>query len=529
MGSLKNPHTASASAANAIETESNEEAAKFEMAISATQFGKFNYCLFLLSVPGAWTIVFEVTTMSYVFPAAQCDLDLSLHDKGLLNASAYFGMISGGCLWGFLSDTLGRKKIMITTYLLDGLMVIISGFSQNFTMLFTCKFLGGFFSCGAGSALISHLLEFHSAKYRARVQMLRGVFGMSFGTIILPLLGLLILPADINMEISNHFVLHSWNVYLLTCAIPPLLSGIIFIFLPESPKFLMTVGRNEEALALFEKIYSCNTGKNKEDFPIKLLVDETRHDKANEKKHGGRVTPNRTKMQALREGCQQIRPICFPPYLQYIILVTTIQSFCMLSIQTLRLWLPQIFQSINDYQHYNNGTADLCSMLKMINPIQSPSSTCSVNFSSSVYINTMIVASISVTGYITIAVLINKVGKKLLIALSCFSSGVFALSIFFAQNTATVLSLSSLFLTLGAIALTIIITVIVDFFPTTQRSFTIAVVMVLGRVAAMIGNVIFPLLLEAGCAPPFIVVGSLLIVSALLTILLPNTDLKPLE
>jgi hypothetical protein len=35
--------------------------------------------------------------------------------------------------------------------------------------------------------------------------------------------------------------------------------------------------------------------------------------------------------------------------------------------------------------------------------------------------------------------------------------------------------------------------------------------MVLGRVAAMIGNVIFPLLLEAGCAPPFIVVGSLLI------------------
>jgi VNT family MFS transporter (synaptic vesicle glycoprotein 2) len=93
MGSLKNPHTASASAANAIETESNEEAAKFEMAISATQFGKFNYCLFLLSVPGAWTIVFEVTTMSYVFPAAQCDLDLSLHDKGLLNASAYFGTV----------------------------------------------------------------------------------------------------------------------------------------------------------------------------------------------------------------------------------------------------------------------------------------------------------------------------------------------------------------------------------------------------------------------------------------------------
>jgi hypothetical protein len=33
----------------------------------------------------------------------------------------------------------------------------------------------------------------------------------------------------------------------------------------------MTVGRNEEALALFEKIYSCNTGKNKEDFPVRIF------------------------------------------------------------------------------------------------------------------------------------------------------------------------------------------------------------------------------------------------------------------
>lgn len=29
--------------------------------------------------------------MAYVFPAAQCDLDLSLEDKGLLNAITYSG------------------------------------------------------------------------------------------------------------------------------------------------------------------------------------------------------------------------------------------------------------------------------------------------------------------------------------------------------------------------------------------------------------------------------------------------------
>lgn len=33
--------------------------------------------------------------MSYVFPAAQCDLDLSLQDKGLLNAATYIGADDG--------------------------------------------------------------------------------------------------------------------------------------------------------------------------------------------------------------------------------------------------------------------------------------------------------------------------------------------------------------------------------------------------------------------------------------------------
>lgn len=29
--------------------------------------------------------------MSYVFPAAQCDLELSMQDKGMLNAAVYIG------------------------------------------------------------------------------------------------------------------------------------------------------------------------------------------------------------------------------------------------------------------------------------------------------------------------------------------------------------------------------------------------------------------------------------------------------
>lgn len=65
--------------------------ADFETALAATGFGKFNFLLFLIAFPTCWAPMFQTTTMSYVFPAAQCDLNLTLEDKGLLNGVTFAG------------------------------------------------------------------------------------------------------------------------------------------------------------------------------------------------------------------------------------------------------------------------------------------------------------------------------------------------------------------------------------------------------------------------------------------------------
>lgn len=44
------------------------------------------------------------------------------------------------------------------------------------------------------------------------------------------------------------------------CSFPSLLSFIGLYFLPESPKFLISKERFEEAKAVFKRIYECNTG-----------------------------------------------------------------------------------------------------------------------------------------------------------------------------------------------------------------------------------------------------------------------------
>lgn len=69
----------------------SNDAANFEDAISATGYGKFNYILLLVGIPCCFSSIFSTTTMSYILPSAECDLQLSLIDKGTLNAITYAG------------------------------------------------------------------------------------------------------------------------------------------------------------------------------------------------------------------------------------------------------------------------------------------------------------------------------------------------------------------------------------------------------------------------------------------------------
>ncbi|KAJ3627118.1 hypothetical protein MTP99_014522 [Tenebrio molitor] len=508
--------------------EQQKKPADFETAITATGFGRFNIILILISIPSGWSSIFETTTMSYVFPAAQCDLSLTLDNKGFLNAITYIGMISSAFIWGFLCDTLGRKKLLSIGLFLDSVFVLLSASSQNVTILILSKFLGGFIINGPFAALTTYLSEFHCAKHRARIQMMLGIV-FSAGNVILPLLAWAVLPIDLNFKSANNAVeFHSWNLYLCICALPALVSAIAFIFMPESPKFLMTTGNNEAALDVFRKVYRFNTGNSPETFPIKELVEETKA--RTDSRYGGKITAHRTKLQAIQEGWQQLKPLFFPPHLPKIILVCCMQMLGMMSLNTLRLWLPQIFQAINDYEYNNNGTsASLCTMLDEIRP-SNHTKKCEVNLNnSSVYINSIIVAVVTIIGYIVAGMLINALGKKKLLNILGIISGSCAMSIYFAQNSLTTIILSSFFVSLGSIGINVILAVVVDLFPTTLRTMTVSLTMMTGRSGAMLGNLIFPTLLQLGCAPPFFTVGAVIIGCAFLSCLLPNTDLKALQ
>ncbi len=76
---------------SADEWDSGDSSSDYESAISAAGYGRFHYWfLFVCGWANASDAV-EVLCVSFLLPAAECDLELSSSDKGWLSAIVFIG------------------------------------------------------------------------------------------------------------------------------------------------------------------------------------------------------------------------------------------------------------------------------------------------------------------------------------------------------------------------------------------------------------------------------------------------------
>ncbi|XP_066256638.1 uncharacterized protein [Euwallacea similis] len=438
--------------------------AEFEPAIAATKYGTFNVVILLVCLPTSWTIQFESTLPSYIIPAAACDLGLTPTQKGLLNSMSFFGMLSTGFISGFLLDTLGRKKILYVGFFLQTVFTLGSCFSNNVAMLSIFKFLGGTMTGGLYVALTAYVLEFHSSEYRGKIQM---IYGMTFSiaNCIMPLIASVILP--LNLDYPLGFMnFRAWNLLILISTANPLISFIVFYFLPETPKFLMSIGKNEEALDVLRYIYKLNTRDLKENYPITSLIEELNLEEAAANKKSWK--------DYFYMGWQQVAPLFNQQYRFKVLLVCLVHGLFLIGINSLRLYLPQIFQASHEYKVAHNGEAtNLCNILEVIKNSSelNDEDTCSVNLENSfdVYLNSTLVSLVITVGYVMAGTLINLFGCKRLLVILSGSTCLTGIGLIWSPNTAITLTLSSLYLTASTVAFDIFMIMLVVIFPTTLR------------------------------------------------------------
>lgn len=512
------------------ENNENDTAANHESAVKAASFGTFNVLITLTMLPASLSTLFSTTSMSYVFPIAQCDLNLNVDNKGLLNSVTYIGMIISGFFWAYLTDLLGRRKLLICLYFFEGIMVVLTGFSQKFVYLVTAKFFEGLIITGGVSTVLTYTNEFHSAYHRTFIPLINVIYSHLAG-IALPLLGWMVFSDTVNISLFNDVVLlRSWNIFLFVTAIPSFIAFFLYILLPESPKFLMMVGKREEALKVFRTMFRFNIRNSTDQYPIRTLVDESKLNENNQ--YGGKITPNRTNAQALKEGWQQIQPLFYPPFLLNIVTVITINFGLLMGLNTIRLWAPQLFIALNDYESMNERNEfDLCgSLLKMSSDGQSENETCFVNYNNKrVYLNNILVASVAIVMSLCSFPLMGKLRKKTILCGAGTVSGLCGIFIYFSTNVYMAVVLISVNIGCTYIAMNVLLGIVIDLFPTSLRTISVSLTMLFGRMGSSIGNLMFPPLLTSGCLYPFLTLGCIITGASLMGILLPCTDKKSLQ
>ncbi|XP_063241737.1 synaptic vesicle glycoprotein 2C-like isoform X2 [Bacillus rossius redtenbacheri] len=324
--------------------EPQNEGTDFETAVSLTGFGKFNYFLLLICLVGTIGHQCDITSLSFLLPSAECDLQLSPMDKGYLTAVMFVGSMFGSFLWGFLSDAFGRHVLLLVIYLLDSIVNIIASFSQTFWMLLVFKFLAGFLICGPQAMTKAYLSEFHDEKHRARLVLWTGLYASS-GNLLVPAVAWAVIPQPWSWKIFDLITYNSWRVYMLIVTLPTLIACILLFFSCETPKFLMAAGKDDQALQVLRKMYSVNTGKDPDTYPVKFLTT---------RKISRVLAPDlshKSVFSVIRRGFCRMKPLFKTPLLPRALLIFTLNFGAIYGVNTLKQWLPQLFATIEEYDH----------------------------------------------------------------------------------------------------------------------------------------------------------------------------------
>ncbi|WP_349775258.1 MFS transporter [Curtobacterium sp. MCJR17_020] len=196
----------------------------------------------------------------------QADLDLSTQQVTSLGTIYLVGQVVGALVFGRMSDRLGRRKLFILTLAIYLIGSGVAGLAQDFWFLAAFRFVAGLGIGGEYAAINSAIDELIPAKYRGHVDI--AINGTYWGGAALGAFANIYLLDTANFSESI-----GWRIGFF---LGPVL-GIAIIFLrrhiPESPRWLMTHGREEEAEATVTQIEEAvekSTGKRLPD------VDESK-------------------------------------------------------------------------------------------------------------------------------------------------------------------------------------------------------------------------------------------------------------
>lgn len=202
---------------------------------NSRQIGRFT--LYFFGALGGILFGYDLGVISGVLVFINKVWHLNAWETGIVTASLSVGAIFGAGLAGKLCNAWGRKRSIMTAAVIVIIGTLLATFSPTFTMLTISRLVIGL-GIGCSSATVpTYLSELAPSRLRGAMSALNQIF-IVLGILIAFLVDYFLGPSK------------DWRAMLAGALIPATILLIGMAFLPETPRWLLKLGRPDEARAV---------------------------------------------------------------------------------------------------------------------------------------------------------------------------------------------------------------------------------------------------------------------------------------
>jgi MFS family permease len=232
-----------------------------EECINYIGLGRFQWRLITILGFCSMADAVEMMLLAILGPALTCYWpNVTEIQIASLTTGVFAGMMCGAFLFGIIADKYGRRRVIVTSAILNTLFGIFTAFAPSYYWILLARTLVGFALSGAaqGSTL---MLEYLPSSSRATIIIMIELF-WSLGGIFEYLMAMYIVPA------------YGWRLLTILSALPISIVAACMYFIPESPRYYLASGRQEHAEHILKKIAMTN----KRSLPHGKLLDVNARD-----------------------------------------------------------------------------------------------------------------------------------------------------------------------------------------------------------------------------------------------------------
>lgn len=183
----------------------------------------------------AWFFdAFDSIAIAYVLPPLIGLWQLTPPQIGSLIGIGFAGQLVGAVSFGWIAEHWGRRSAMLATLLIFSLGALACAAAQSYDMLWWLRLIQGIGLGGEIPLMSAYVNEFARAQGRGRFSISIQVL-FSIGLVTVALVSVYVVP---------HW---GWQWMFIIGAVPALLAVPLRTLLPESPRWLASQGRTDEA------------------------------------------------------------------------------------------------------------------------------------------------------------------------------------------------------------------------------------------------------------------------------------------